>query len=126
MNRQLRTFYVPEMRNDTAPSSSAYEGTHLRWHSPALYLFAGVAGMLALIGLTSMVLLCFWWRIGGGQVEADDPERVSAGIIEGKEEILSCEIDKEEKVLVIMPGDEKPSFLAKELSSAFTADGSEV
>lgn len=82
--------------------------------------------MLALIGLTSMVLLCFWWRIGGGHVEADDPERVSAGIIEGKEEILSCEIDKEEKVLVIMPGDEKPSFLAKEMSSASTADGSEV
>lgn len=116
---------MPEMRNDSAASSS-YEGTHLRWHSPALYLFVGVAGMLALIGLTSMVLLCFWWKIGGGQVVANDPERVNPGIIEGKEENLSCEIDKEEKVLVIMPGDEKPTFLAKELSSASTADGSEV
>jgi len=124
MNGQLRTFYEPEMRNDRA--ASAYEGTHLRWHTPALFLFVAVAGMLALIGLTSMVLLCFWWKIGGGHVEANDPERVSPGIIEGKEEIMCCEIDKEEKVLVIMPGDEKPTFLAKELSSSSSADASEV
>ena len=113
------------MRNDTA--ASAYNGEHLRWRSPALYLFVGVAGMLALIGLTSMVLLCFWWKIGGGHVDANDPERVNPGSIEGKEEIICCEIDKEEKVLVIMPGDEKPTFLAKELSSASaTSDASGV
>lgn len=115
---------MSEMRNDTA--ASAYDGAHLRWRSPALYLFIGVAGMLALIGLASMVLLCFWWKIGAGSVEANDPERVSPVATEGKEEITPCDIDKEEKILVIMPGDEKPTFIAKELSSAPAADSSEV
>lgn len=124
MNGHAGTFYVSQMRNDTA--ASAYDAEHLRWRSPALFLFVGIAGMLALIGLASMVLLCFWWKIGANSVEANDPERVSPGVTEGKEEIMACDIDKEEKVLVIMPGDEKPTFIAKELSSASATDSSQV
>ena len=55
-----------------------------------------------------------------------DLERVSPGVTEGKEEIMACDIDKEEKVLVIMHGDEKPTFIVEELSSASTTDSSQV
>ena len=55
-----------------------------------------------------------------------DLERVSPRVTEGKEEIMACDIDKEEKVLVIMHGDEKPTFIVEELSSASTTYSSQV
>eukprot|EP00252_Welwitschia_mirabilis_P003206 TRINITY_DN1329_c0_g1_i3.p1 TRINITY_DN1329_c0_g1~~TRINITY_DN1329_c0_g1_i3.p1 ORF type:complete len:149 (-),score=11.90 TRINITY_DN1329_c0_g1_i3:188-634(-) len=91
---------------------------HLAWKTPALYMFSGVAGMLVLVGLASMVLLFFWWRLAASQnnnnaslrQDGENPKEL-------KKESVSTEMTEcEDKVLVIMPGNKNPTFVAKQLS----------
>ncbi|CAN1341709.1 Protein GLUTAMINE DUMPER 1 [Linum perenne] len=87
------------------------------WHSPIPYLFGGLAAMLGLIAFALIILACSYWRLptrrsnrrhgGGGN---DDIE--SGDEKEGK----SVKVF-EEKFLVIMAGDNKPTFLATPASN---------
>ena len=86
--------------------------THSPWHSPIPYLFGGLAAMLGLIAFALLMLACSYWRLsnqsqsqGGDNIrdlekEGEDPQK--------KEPFKAYE----EKVLVIMAGEEKPTFLA--------------
>ncbi|QCD80428.1 protein GLUTAMINE DUMPER 2 [Vigna unguiculata] len=85
---------------------------HSPWHSPVPYLFGGLAAMLGLIAFALLILACSYWKLSGylegnGETERD----VEAG--EGKtEQDQKPQRPYEEKILVIMAGQEKPTFLA--------------
>ncbi|CAI9772311.1 unnamed protein product [Fraxinus pennsylvanica] len=89
---------------------------HSPWHSPAPYLFGGLATMLGLIAFALWVLACSYWKLSGrmntaegqggeGDMEAGD-DKNGGGAVKRPLPVL------EEKIVVIMAGDEKPTFLA--------------
>ncbi|GMI89255.1 hypothetical protein HRI_002594800 [Hibiscus trionum] len=78
------------------------------WHSPVPYLFGGLASMLCLVSFALLILACSYCRRFGRL--ADAGEDVESGGNDGgskkKMEVY------EENVLVIMAGEEMPTFLA--------------
>ncbi|XP_039132089.1 protein GLUTAMINE DUMPER 4-like [Dioscorea cayenensis subsp. rotundata] len=84
------------------------------WYSPMPYVFGGLAAMLGLIVVAVLLLVCSYWKrfqhagavSGNTNLEAgmrtvsngDDCRKIAANTI------------SEERVLVIMAGDDKPSF----------------
>lgn len=92
-----------------APSPGSSAST--AWQSPVpYYLFGGLAATLGLIALSLLALACSHWKLsvsggsllptGGGGLERQDGGGKAAG--ERRREL----------VLVIMAGDEIPTFLA--------------
>ncbi|EPS67639.1 hypothetical protein M569_07137, partial [Genlisea aurea] len=82
------------------------------WHSPVPYLFGGLAAMLGLIAFALLVLACSYWKLSG---HLDNEAAVGVGCDgdNGGGEEKAAEDDY--KVLVIMAGNEKPTFLAAPL-----------
>lgn len=91
------------------PSSSP-SMSHSSWHSPIPYLFGGLAAMLGLIAFALLILACSYWRLtgqlhdeennnGNSEKEGDNSNEKSVKVYE-------------EKFLVIMAGDQNPTFLA--------------
>ncbi|KAL2548167.1 protein GLUTAMINE DUMPER 3-like [Forsythia ovata] len=91
------------------------------WHSPVPYLFGGLATMLGLIAFALLILACSYWKLSGqmntaegqggeGDVEAGDEKKGGASV---KRPLPVFE----EKIVVIMAGDVKPTFLATPMFS---------
>ncbi|KAK8520517.1 hypothetical protein V6N13_031038 [Hibiscus sabdariffa] len=113
--------------NATA-STHSEANTTLRtspWHSPVPYLFGGLAAMLGLIAFALLILACSYWKLSGylenegegssGQAEID----LEAGDGEGKGgDLTRLRPVMEPKVLVIMAGEVKPTFLATPIGSS--------
>ncbi|XP_057466620.1 protein GLUTAMINE DUMPER 2-like [Actinidia eriantha] len=89
------------------------------WHSPVPYLFGGLAAMLGLIAFALLILACSYWKLSG------QFERENSNGEERERDLEAGDEDKpkdnflvfDEKILVIMAGDVKPTFLATPLSS---------
>ncbi|CAJ1972381.1 unnamed protein product [Sphenostylis stenocarpa] len=90
------------------------------WHSPIPYLFGGLAIIMALISMALFILACSYWRLTR-QTQQMDLENITHNnnnnnniIKEGDDDPQKKEqpLVYEEKVLVIMAGDHKPTFLA--------------
>ncbi|KAL8468851.1 hypothetical protein ACS0TY_031889 [Phlomoides rotata] len=74
------------------------------WKSPMPYLFAGLAAMLGLIAFALAILVCSYLKFSR---ETRDVEAVAE---DGGAKVAPPVF--EEKYLVIMAGQEKPTFLA--------------
>lgn len=137
--RTLPTFNAPTpaapttttSTSATTPATSAVAQQRSPWHSPVPYLFGGLAAMLGLIAFALLILACSYWRLSG-RVENGDQNR-------GERDVESGEKDEEgdggkavkiyeEKILVIMAGDVKPTFLATPVCSKASsfADGKDT
>ncbi|XP_023746684.1 protein GLUTAMINE DUMPER 2 [Lactuca sativa] len=94
------------------------------WHSPVPYLFGGLAAMLGLIAFALLILACSYWKISGDMENRDESERdLEAG--DSKPDNNNKEPPVlEEKYLVIMAGQAKPTFLATPVSSRASSFGS--
>ncbi|KAL3645850.1 hypothetical protein CASFOL_011030 [Castilleja foliolosa] len=79
---------------------------HSPWHSPIPYLFGGLAAMLGLIAISLIILACSYWKLSGDR-DAGDIEGGGDGVSDDKPSPVF-----EEKLLVIMAGQLKPTFLA--------------
>ncbi|KAL6888422.1 hypothetical protein ACP4OV_009448 [Aristida adscensionis] len=111
--------------SSAAASSSASSSTAPRspWQSPVPYLFGGLAAMLGLIALALLALACSYWKLSGSLAagEPDDRGRRAAG--DGGEKgsaggkARPAGDWRPEHVVVIMAGDERPTFLATPASS---------
>ncbi|XP_031373406.1 protein GLUTAMINE DUMPER 2-like [Punica granatum] len=84
------------------------------WHSPVPYLFGGLAAMLGLIAFALLILACSYWKISGNPSEGGEEGDVEKGAAEKGKEVIRV---YEEKIVVIMAGDEKPTYLATPVCS---------
>ncbi|KAJ1278162.1 hypothetical protein BS78_04G058000 [Paspalum vaginatum] len=122
-------------RGPAAPpsTSSRLPARHSPWQSPVPYLFGGLAAMLGLIALSLLALACSYWKLSGSLLDAGDPaddgqldqQQPGAGSRrrgDGKAAAagdagLAGDQWREQHVVVIMAGDERPTFLATPASS---------
>ncbi|KAL6292718.1 hypothetical protein ACE6H2_000860 [Prunus campanulata] len=98
------------------------------WHSPVPYLFGGLAAMLGLIAFALLILACSYWKLSGylesGENGAGSERDLEAGEGgKGDETAQKAQPVFEEKILVIMAGDAKPTFLATPMSSRSSSFG---
>jgi hypothetical protein len=98
---------------------------HSAWHSPVPYLFGGLAAMLGLIAFALLILACSYWKLSGyleGGAGRDDEDGSAANGVKPAASELPPPI-WEEKILVIMAGDVKPTYLATPMSSRASSFG---
>ena len=100
-----------------APTATA--PPHSAWQSPVPYLFGGLAAMLGLIAFALLILACSYWKLSGFLDGGSDGQ--AAGDADGEKGSASGASrpapDFQEHVVVIMAGDERPTFLAKPVTS---------
>ncbi|KAL8037246.1 hypothetical protein ABFX02_11G027400 [Erythranthe guttata] len=99
------------------------------WQSPVPYLFGGLSAMLGLIAFALLVLACSYWKLSAaGDVENSDDAAAAERDLEGGGGGGAANPPQppelEEKYLVIMAGQEKPTFLATPMSSRASSFGS--
>ncbi|XP_010259755.1 PREDICTED: protein GLUTAMINE DUMPER 5 [Nelumbo nucifera] len=104
-------------------SAAAAAGQHSPWHSPVPYLFGGLAAMLGLIAFALLILACSYWKLSGQMEGGEGSERDPENGNDKAGEAMKIPTAFEEKILVIMAGDEKPTFLATPISSKASAFG---
>ena len=79
------------------------------WHSPLPYLLIGLAAMMGLIAIALIVLAYSHRKSSGGGGSSS-----SSSTLETENPGVLAPLEREPKVLlVIMAGDDMPSFLAK-------------
>ncbi|KVI11761.1 protein GLUTAMINE DUMPER 3-like [Cynara cardunculus var. scolymus] len=107
-----------------APSSSQEPFQRSPWHSPVPYLFGGLAAMLGLIAFALLILACSYWKLSGDMDNSGEGERdLEAGDSKPNDHDKDPPV-LEEKYLVIMAGQAKPTFLATPVSSRASSFGS--
>lgn len=98
---------------------------HSAWHSPVPYLFGGLAAMLGLIAFALLILACSYWKLSGyledGAGRGDDDGSAADGAKPAASDLPPP--IWEEKILVIMAGDVKPTYLATPMSSRASSFG---
>jgi hypothetical protein len=90
--------------------------THQASHSPIPFLIGGVGAVLALVAFALFILACSFIKQSGRiQVSNTGGHSNNTGaLVECREKKIEvCREDTEAKVMVIMAGDEKPTFLAE-------------
>ncbi|XVF34282.1 hypothetical protein REPUB_Repub18cG0045900 [Reevesia pubescens] len=105
------------------PSEVTTSTLHSPWHSPVPYLFGGLAAMLGLIAFALLILACSYWKLSGylenGEGSGQGDERdLEAGEGKGDDAPKGGAPVMEQKFLVIMAGEVKPTFLATPISSS--------
>ncbi|XP_022728454.1 protein GLUTAMINE DUMPER 5-like [Durio zibethinus] len=95
-------------------STAAVTGAEFRhWNSPIPYLFGGIAVMLGLIAVALVFLAC--------SCKKSPPN--SSGEAEGKPaKQVIMQLEMEPKIVVIMAGDEIPTYLANPVSSTHNTE----
>ena len=108
-----------------APTVAGSAAAHSAWHSPVPYLFGGLAAMLGLIAFALLILACSYWKLSGyleGGAGRGDEDGSGADGAKPAASDLPPPI-WEEKILVIMAGDVKPTYLATPMSSRASSFG---
>ncbi|KAL2346636.1 hypothetical protein Fmac_000636 [Flemingia macrophylla] len=97
------------------------------WHSPVPYLFGGLAAMLGLIAFALLILACSYWKLSAEFQSQENGERDLESGGHKQSDSATNESVKvyEEKILVIMAGDQKPTFLATP-KSTFSTPGPSI
>ncbi|KAJ6840370.1 putative protein GLUTAMINE DUMPER 2 [Iris pallida] len=85
-------------------------GPHSAWHSPVPYLFGGLAAMLGLIAFALLILACSYWKLSSFLESEGDSAEEAAKPEESEEKREP--VKYEERIVVIMAGEEKPRYLA--------------
>ncbi|KAL2236879.1 protein GLUTAMINE DUMPER 5-like [Sesamum indicum] len=116
---------IPVSKTTTAEATATAKATFTPpatiqrspWHSPVPYLFGGLAAMLGLIAFALLILACSYWKLSGGEEGGQGDVESGAGEKGESNADAKALPVFQEKVLVIMAGDVKPTFLATPMSS---------
>lgn len=95
-------------------STTATTGVH-QWRSPLPYLFGGLAIMLLLITVALFILVCSYRKRSSTSSSSGDEEKPPKPM---NGEIIDS---GEPKIVVIMAGDDKPTYLATPAVTATTS-----
>ncbi|XP_058067885.1 protein GLUTAMINE DUMPER 3-like [Magnolia sinica] len=111
----------PVITSTTTFNTTAAHVPHSPWHSPVPYLFGGLAAMLGLIAFALVILACSYWKLTGflGSRESD-PQNPHQN--QQTDDSLKPKTPQqmEMKVVVIMAGDHRPTYLATPISKMST------
>ncbi|XP_062227695.1 protein GLUTAMINE DUMPER 2-like [Phragmites australis] len=103
-----------------APTAAPANATapHSPWQSPVPYLFGGLAAMLGLIAFALLILACSYRKLSGylDAGSGADGEKGSAACA------ANTAAGVQEHVVIIMAGDERPTFLATPAASRAVAE----
>ncbi|KAM7267259.1 hypothetical protein ACFE04_009425 [Oxalis oulophora] len=115
------SYILSQVRDNTFTAPAPYIKPsalplHSPWHSPVPYLFGGLAAMLGLIAFALLILACSYWRLSG-QHDGNDERDLEAGNDNETEKPQQPSRVMEEKFLVIMAGEVKPTYLATPMTS---------
>ncbi|KAK4800670.1 hypothetical protein SAY86_021157 [Trapa natans] len=88
----------------TQNHSTARSAGHLYWRSPVPYLFGGLGVLFILIAASLVILACSNRKRTAARRTEEAGEDVVKAILRP--------LDMEPRIVVIMAGDDKPSFLA--------------
>ncbi|XP_010454820.1 PREDICTED: protein GLUTAMINE DUMPER 5-like [Camelina sativa] len=98
---------------DAKMSTMVASQTRPPWRTPVPYLFGGLAAMLGLIAFALLLLACSYWKFtrqtDDGEKQTESGEKVVAKVLE-------------EKILVIMAGQNNPTFLATPVAANICVD----
>lgn len=97
-------------------TSKPITASHSPWHGPVPYLFGILAAMMGLIAFALLMLACSYWE------QSENQDRSNIDNKERDHENIEPVKVYEEKILVIMAGDEKPTFLATPVYHKRTID----
>ncbi|KAI5414889.1 protein GLUTAMINE DUMPER 3 [Lathyrus oleraceus] len=106
----MAAYRQPMSTTERAPTSPQIP--HSPWHSPVPYLFGGLAAMLGLIAFALLILACSYWKLSGYLEGNGESERDLEAGQETNDTDQKPQKPYEEKILVIMAGQAKPTFLA--------------
>ncbi|CAL0325596.1 unnamed protein product [Lupinus luteus] len=112
--------YFREPRNESERAPISSHQPHSSWHSPVPYLFGGLATVLALIAFALLIIICSYWKLklsGHLRHHGEQDRDVEAGTAKNIDN-YKPQKPYEDKILVIMAGQEKPTFLATPVSSS--------
>jgi hypothetical protein len=100
---------IPTKMLNTHPNSTPTNITHSLWHTPLPYLFGGLAAIIGLIALALLALACSYCRL-----TRDNQDEDHSNLDNKESDPQTKEHVKvyEENILVIMAGNENPTFLA--------------
>lgn len=89
------------------------------WKSPVPYLFGGLAAMLGLIAFALLILACSYWKLSGYLDAGEDTGEFND---DGKPKDVANDVTTSpNSILVIMAGEENPTFLATPATSTSTS-----
>lgn len=96
-----------------SPSTSPNIAERAPWHSPLPYLFGGLAAMLSLIAFALVILACSYWNLSRRDRDSGDLETGGANEAKIDSGTPLEKVNYDENVLVIMAGNQNPTFLAR-------------
>jgi len=91
---------------------------HTEWSWPVPFLFGGLAAMMVLVAFALIILAWSYWKTFDSQ---SNGQSINASVELGVQTEISGEDIEEEKVVVIMAGQQNPTFLARPSSSFYSA-----
>ncbi|CAL0304955.1 unnamed protein product [Lupinus luteus] len=95
----------------TETSSTIAHQPNSSWHSPVPYLFTALTAMLGLIAFAMLIRLAYnFWKLSEHIEENEEAKQD----LEAQKATLQAH---EEKIFVVMAGQEKPTFLATPMYS---------
>lgn len=116
---------MEKMSATGSASSAPFSAPRSPWHSPVPYLFGGLAAMLGLIAFALLILACSYWKLSARLEASEESGRdVEAGADDDSAGDVKPPPVFEEKILVIMAGQAKPTYLATPMSSRASSFGS--
>ncbi|KAB2075040.1 hypothetical protein E1A91_A07G200500v1 [Gossypium mustelinum] len=93
------------MRPASNSTAAATGAVFRHWNSPIPYLFGGIAAMLGLIAIALVILACSFRE--SSRSSNDEAEEKPA-----KPTVDAMQLEMEPKIVVIMAGDENPTYIA--------------
>ncbi|KNA15135.1 hypothetical protein SOVF_101040 [Spinacia oleracea] len=93
------------------------------WKSPVPYLFGGLAAMLGLIAFALLILACSYWKLSGYLDAGEDSGEVTGDEKPKDSNSNATAVSYPSSILVIMAGEEKPTFLAMPATSRTSSLG---
>ena len=99
--------------NCTAPAVHA--GSYQDRNSPIPYLFSGLGLMFGLVAVALMILACSYRKSSSNSATDPEVQEKSANQVQMKAEM-------EPKIVVIMAGDDSPTYLANPVSCNCQSD----
>nr|XP_043618349.1 protein GLUTAMINE DUMPER 6-like [Erigeron canadensis] len=108
----------PTPNTPPVSATATAAATGFRWSSPVPYLFGGLAMMLILIACALVILVCSYKKPfsssqNSSENDTDDHEKQSM-----PEFRMELAPEMEPKIVIIMPGDLNPTYLAKPVPPA--------